>query len=53
MYTIQDWAGNTKFNGKHFKSFDDGEEFLCEYFETKNMDYEEWRSEYYIELVDT
>lgn len=46
MWIIKDWAGNTCFFGKKFKSFEDGEEFLSEQL---GDDYEEDRQEYEIE----
>ena len=52
-WIIKDWAGNIKFNGKKFKSFDDGEEYLCEYFDKNSMDYDEWRGEYYVVEQET
>ncbi len=47
-YIILDWAGNKCFAGFTFESFDDAEEFLCEFFYQEEMDYEEWRGEYVI-----
>jgi hypothetical protein len=44
-WIIKDWAGNIKFRGKEFNSFDDGEEFLTE---ALGDDYEEVRGEFYI-----
>ncbi len=52
MWIIKDWAGNVKFNGKKFKSFEDVEEYLCTYFEENDMDYEEWRGEYYVDPIE-
>jgi hypothetical protein len=41
---IIDWAGNVKFDGKEFNSFDDAEEFLCtklgDSYETDRQEYE-------------
>jgi hypothetical protein len=51
-YHILDWAGNIKFNGKSFDTFEDAEEYLCEYFEDKGLDYDEERGEYEIEEID-
>jgi len=48
-WIIKDWTGAIKFHSRTFPSFDDAEEFLCNYFDTNTMDYEEWRQEYYIE----
>lgn len=48
-YIILDWAGNHMFPQDSWSSFDDAEEFLCEFFDKEGMDYEEWRGEYYIE----
>lgn len=51
-YIIQDWAGNTCFFGKTFKSFHDADSFLSEKFEhLSDRAYEEERGEYYIEEV--
>lgn len=47
-FYIIDWAGNHMFPSLKWKSFDDAEAFLCEFFESENMDYEEWRGEYEI-----
>ena len=30
MFKIEDWAGNTMFNGKTFDSFDDGWAYIYE-----------------------
>lgn len=46
MWIIKDWAGNTCFYGKTFKSFDDAEEYLCINLD----DYDEDRQEYEIEI---
>lgn len=32
-FHIEDWAGNVKFNGKEFKSFTDGWDFLMSKFD--------------------
>lgn len=48
MFRIMDWAYNDVFRGKTFVSFDEAEEFLCEYFEQSGKDYEEDRGEYEI-----
>lgn len=45
MFIIVDWINNICFNGKEFKTFDDGEEFLCEFL---GDNYETDRGEYYI-----
>jgi len=45
-FIIRDWAGNTCFYGKSFKSFDDAESFLCT---TLGDSYDTDREEYYIE----
>ena len=50
-YVIYDWAGNLKFNGKRFATFEDAEEFLSEYFDKNGMEYEEWRDEYFIQSI--
>ena len=51
-YTILDWMSNDVFRGKTFPSFDDAEEYLSNFFDRSNMDYEEWRQEYYIEEIE-
>lgn len=49
-FVIKDWAGNTCFHGKTFKTFDDADSFLSERFEhLSDEDYEEERGEYWIE----
>lgn len=52
MWRIQDWAGNLPFGERTFGSFDEGESFLCEFFEQQGWDYETYRGEYYIEPVE-
>ena len=52
-FIIKDWASNILFNEKQFKSFDDAEEFLCEFFSDNGSNYEEERGEYYIEEVQS
>jgi len=47
-YIVQDWAANDVFEGHVFNSWDDGEDYLCEFFDTNKMDYDEWRQEYEI-----
>lgn len=47
-WIIYDWAGNIV-KDIAFKSFDDAECYLCEFFEANGMDYETERGEYYIE----
>lgn len=37
-FIIQDWAGNEMFDGKEFKTFEDGWEFLYETFPNGNED---------------
>jgi hypothetical protein len=51
-YHILDWAGNIKFNGKSFDTFEDAEKYLCDYFEDQGMDYDEERGEYEISEID-
>jgi len=51
-YIIKDWAGNIKYYGKSFDSFDDAEYFLNVYFNENDMDYEEWRQEYFIDPLE-
>lgn len=66
-WVIRDWAGNYPFEKGHrsqgavklgggpvytFDSFDDAEEFLSNYLDKNKMDYDEWRGEYEIELVE-
>lgn len=46
-FIIKDWADNLIFDEK-FSSFEDAEYFLDCFFISRNMDYEEWRGEYYI-----
>ncbi len=48
QYLIFDWSGNELFNS--FSSFDDAESCLCDYFEELQLDYDENRGEYFIEL---
>lgn len=50
IWIIKDWADNLLFNGKEFDSFDNAEQFLCEHFENKELDYEENRGDIYIEV---
>ncbi len=50
-YIIQDWAGNLLFNGREFKTFEDGWECVYEYVRTiakDDEDYESWLGEYYV-----
>jgi hypothetical protein len=42
---IVDWANNHIFGNMNWKSFDDAEEFLCEFLDDN---YETDRQEYYI-----
>ncbi len=51
MWIIKDWAGIRRFPDHEFNTFDDGEEFLCNFFHAENMNYEEWRQEYEIEEI--
>lgn len=52
-YIIKDWAGNTCFHGKTFKSFDDAEEYLSLKFEhLTDKAYNEERGEYWIQHKD-
>ena len=51
-HVIYDWAGNLKFNGKQFPTFEDADEFLSGYFDKEGLDYDEWREEYYIEALE-
>jgi hypothetical protein len=44
-FKIFDWAGNSPFGEKLFRSFDDAEEFLSEFLGDQ---YETDRQEYYI-----
>lgn len=50
-WIIKDWADNVKFEGKKFDTFQDADEYLTIYFNDNDMDYEEWRGEYYIEPI--
>lgn len=45
IWFIIDWAGNVLFEGKRFASFEDGEEFLCEFL---GDNYDTDRGEYYV-----
>lgn len=45
MFVIYDWAGNVKFHGTQFDSFDDAEEFLSEYLDDR---YDDDRQEFEI-----
>ena len=58
-WIIKDWAGNVKFKGKTFPSFEDGDEFLTLWIEktypkTKDDEkaFSEERGEYEIVLED-
>lgn len=44
-YNIEDWAGNTCFQGQQFASFDDGEDYLIREL---SESYDEDRQEYFI-----
>lgn len=51
MWIIKDWAGNEPTfhvspKERTFKSFDDAEEFLSNWFEENSLDYEVERQEY-------
>ena len=52
QWIIKDWAGNTCFKGRLFSSFEDAEEYLCLFFESYKLDYEEERQEYYIQVKE-
>jgi len=52
QWHIVDWTNKPMFPEKTFIDFEDGEDFLCGFFENNNMGYEEWRGEYYIELKE-
>ncbi len=45
MFVIYDWAGNVKFHGAQFDSFDDAEEFLSAYLDDR---YDDDRQEFEI-----
>jgi hypothetical protein len=45
MWHIEDWAGNVKFFGKVFDTFDAGEYYLACYL---GESYDEYRQEYYV-----
>ncbi len=47
-FIILDWAGNHIFPQESWPSFEDAEQYLCEYFEAEGLDYEEERQEYEI-----
>ena len=42
MYTIIDWTGNTLFNGKTFKSFDDGWSYITENVSDEDNAYDDY-----------
>lgn len=44
-WIIKDWAGNLKFNGKSFESFEDGEDFLCQFL---GDNYDTDRQEFFV-----
>lgn len=52
IHVIYDWAGNLKFNGKQFETFEDAEEFLSEWFEKNGLDYDDFRGEYSITSIE-
>lgn len=41
MFKIEDWAGNTMFNGKEFETFDDGWCFIYEHIVDKDNAYDD------------
>jgi len=45
-FIIQDWAGNRLFPDKEFKDFEDGWDFLYQFFDENKMDVDEWAQEY-------
>jgi hypothetical protein len=47
-FYIIDWAGNHIFPSLSWKSFEDAEQHLCEFFDAEGLDYEEDRQEYEI-----
>ncbi len=49
MAVIRDWTGALCFKNK-FETFDDAEEFLTEFLESNELDYNEYRGEYYISI---
>ncbi len=51
-FIIKDWAGNIKFDGKKFDSFEDAWEYLYIYFNENNMDCDEWAQEYYVDPIE-
>ncbi len=49
-WIIQDWTGKTCFDGKEFKTFEDGWEFLYRKFEhLSGKELEDELGEYYVE----
>lgn len=48
MFIIKDWAGNHLFKENTFETFEDGWDFLSQYFEENGMDFEEWAQEYFV-----
>lgn len=49
-YIIEDWTGKPVFCSM-FSSFEEAENFLIKYFERNQMDYGEWRGNYYVEYI--
>lgn len=50
-FRIYDWAGNVRFGGQRFATFEDAWEFLFEYLEKRfgEAGAEAWAGEYYVE----
>jgi hypothetical protein len=46
MWIIKDWADNHLFQDRQFESFEDGWDFLFDFFSENNMDCDEWAQEY-------
>lgn len=50
-FIVRDWAHNQPFPEYDFVDFEEAEEFLCNYFDLNNLDYDELRGEYVIDVV--
>lgn len=50
-FRIYDWAGNVRFGGQRFATFEDAWDFLFEYLERRfgEAGAEAWAGEYYVE----
>lgn len=52
MWYILDWTGRNMFPDMTWSDFEEAEDFLACFFEKNNMDYDEWRGEYYAQPVN-